>query len=142
MTQTPKIPTLSAATRYPSKNGRLIPENARKAMYEAFRAHTDEVREVLVSILRDEDADKGHRIAAGKEILSRGYGQAPSVEVIEAVFRHEHAFNADALRQWPQSKLDELQAMLAGLITVQGDTIDATPNESAEHAPTRRTRRT
>jgi hypothetical protein len=117
----------------------MIPVSARKVLYDSFRAHTDEVRDVLLSILRNDEADNGHRIQAGKEILNRGWGQAPSIEIIEAAFKHEHTFNADALRQLPPKQLEQLEAMLAALIQVPGDqALDVTPNESAEHAPSGR----
>jgi hypothetical protein len=107
---------------------RTVPEAARKAMYAAFREHADEVREVLVSILRDETADKGHRIQAGKEILNRGFGQAPSIDIIEASFRHDHTFSPEVLRQFPPQKLAALEAMLAELIVVpESEVIDHEP---------------
>ena len=85
---------------------------------------------MLLGIVRDDDADNGHRIQAGKEILNRGFGQAPSIEIIEAAFRHEHSLNLDALRQLPPKQLAELESVLAKLIQVPDEPVDVTPNES------------
>lgn len=98
---------------------RKIPLKTRQQAYAEFRQHTDEVRETLLEILRDDTADKGHRISAGKEILARGWGSVPSYQIIEAVFEHKHDFNPDALKQLPQDKLRDLEATLATLIQVE-----------------------
>lgn len=89
---------------------------ARKEVYEKFRAHTDEVRERLISIIRDPESDNGHAIAAGKEILLRGWGAVPNTTVIEALFTHQHVINVDALRQMPQDQLNQLESTLARLV--------------------------
>lgn len=89
----------------------------RKEFYRAFREETDRVREVLVGILLDEDADNGHRIQAGKEILNRGWGAAPQVSVIEAVFTQEHTINADSLKQMTTEELKAMEGFLTRLVT-------------------------
>jgi hypothetical protein len=112
----------------------------RRAMYEMFRAHTEEARDRLLEILRDPDADNGHVIQAAKEILNRGWGAAPQIQVIEEVFRHEVSFNVDKLRQLPSEQLTQLEATLARLIEVEDAEViehrPTTTNESASHAPT------
>lgn len=128
--KTPRIPKGRGPTDYPAPAGRGVPMNARREMYETFRAHMDEVREVLVSILRDEEADAGHRIQAGKEILSRGYGAVPNIEIVEQVFKHEHSLDMDALRNLPKKDLDALEAVLTRFIKVDADAIDAEVIES------------
>jgi len=92
---------------------------ARREVYEKFRAHTDEVLERLLGILRDDEADHGHVIAAGKEILSRGWGAVAQHHVIEAMFEHKHLVNVDAIRQLPSEELTRLEASLSRLIEVQ-----------------------
>jgi hypothetical protein len=110
----------------------------RRQFYESFRAHTDEVREVLLSILRDDEADNGHRIQAGKEILNRGWGAAPQVNIVEAALQHHVTLNTDALKQLPKDELARLESTLVRLIEVpDAEVIEATANESAEHAPQR-----
>ena len=106
-------------TRAKAPDARHIPLRSRQEMYAAFREHTNEVRETFLEILRDDTADKGHRINAGKEILARGWGSVPSYQIIEAVFEHKHTFNPDALKQLPQDKLVDLELMLTSLIQVE-----------------------
>jgi hypothetical protein len=110
----------------------------RRQFYESFRAHTDEVRETLLTILRDSDADNGHRIQAGKEILNRGWGAAPQVSIVEAALQHNITFNDGRLNQMPKHELEKLESLLVHLIEVpDAEVIEATANESAEHAPQR-----
>lgn len=92
----------------------------RREMYEKFREHTDEVRDVLIGILKDPEADTGHRIQAGKEILSRGWGAAPQVNVIEEVFRAEVSFNTDNLKNLTSEELKAAEAALTLLISPEG----------------------
>jgi hypothetical protein len=111
---------------------------ARKRMYESFQAHTDEVRERLISIIRNDDLAPADHIAAGKEILARGWGAVPQMQVIEAMFQHQHTFNMDAIRQMPADQLQQLEAALVRVLQVpDAEVIDATPNESTRHAPLR-----
>lgn len=125
----PKTPA-SIAKGTPKPSASSITPRARREMYDSFRAHTQEVRETLVAILRDETADKGHRIQAGKEILNRGWGQAPSIEVVEQVFKHEHSFDLEALRNMPAKDLAALERAFSLLI--RADVPDA---EVIEHKP-------
>jgi hypothetical protein len=91
---------------------------ARREVYEKFQAHTDEVLERLLSILRDDEADHTAVIAAGKEILARGWGSVPQHHVIEAMFEHRHVIDVDALRQLPADDLTRLEASLSRLIEI------------------------
>jgi hypothetical protein len=112
-----------------------VPPAARREMYEAFREHWQEVRDMLIGIVRDDEADNGHRIQAGKEILNRGFGQAPSIEIIEAAFKHELSISPDALRQLPPKQLAQFEAILATLVQVADqDTIDAVPVETGNES--------
>jgi hypothetical protein len=125
-------PVTKARTKRPSSKVSFsqVPAAARKQLYASFREHTEEVKETLLSILRDEEADNKHRIQAGKEILNRGWGQAASVEIIEAVFKHEHSISLDGLKQLSSAQLTELEAMLSKVVT--GDVIDAEVVEQVE----------
>jgi hypothetical protein len=71
--------------------------------------------------MRDEEKDTGHRIQAGKEILARGWGQVPSVEIIEATLKVSHEVDTTALKQMSQSELDAVSLALAKMIRVPGD---------------------
>ena len=117
-------PIVSSQVRTPGigKGGHKIRGTAaqRREMYETFRAETDRVREVLVSILLDDEADNGHRIQAGKEILNRGWGAAPQVNVIEEVFRHEVSFNAENLKQMTNDEIKAMEGFLARLVSPEG----------------------
>lgn len=124
----PKIPRLPK-TRYPT--GRTVPEAARRQVYEAFRAHADEVREMLIGFVRNEDIDPGHRIAAGREILNRGFGTAPSVEIVEKTFKVDLTISDEKLKQLSN---DELHATLAVLQRVITDP-NAEDAEVIEHMP-------
>jgi hypothetical protein len=137
---TRQAPIIKAGARVPGigKGGHSTRGTAaqRREFYEQFRAHTQEVRDRLLEIIRDPDADNGHVIQAAKEILNRGWGAAPQVQVIEEVFRHEVTFNVDKLRQLPSEQLTQLEATLSRLIEVDdAEVIDVRPNESAGHAP-------
>jgi hypothetical protein len=116
----PAIPQMQK-TEYPAATGRLIPENARREMYAKWRTYTDEVMQFLVGVMRDEKKDTGHRIQAGKEILSRGWGQVPNVEIIEATLRVSHEVDTSALKQMSQAELDAVSLALAKMIRVPGD---------------------
>jgi hypothetical protein len=132
-------PIIRAQTRTPGigKGGQKVRGTAaqRREFYEKFREHTEEVRDRLLEILRDPDADNGHVIQAAREILNRGWGAAPQVQVLEAVFQHQHVLNTDALRQLPAEDLARLEGTLARLVEVEDAEVIETPNESAEHAP-------
>lgn len=127
----PKIPRLPK-TQYPAPRGRTVPESARRKMYESFRQHGDEVREMLIGFVRDDTIDPGHRIAAGKEILNRGFGTAPNIEIIEQSFKHQHSFDMDAIKQMPAEELAVLEAAITRFIKIDEDAIDA---EVIEHKP-------
>ena len=116
----PAIPAMRP-TEYPAAAGRLIPENARREMYAKWRTYTDEVMQFLVDVVRDDTKDTGHRIQAGKEILSRGWGQVPNVEIIEATLKVTHEVDASALAQMSQAELDAVSLALAKMIRVPGD---------------------
>ena len=129
------VPKRKGVLSPPRMDGRHLPAKARAKLYESFQAHTDEVREMLIGIVRDDTADNGHRIQAGKEILSRGWGQAPNVEIIEATFKHQHTFNPDALRQMSAQQLAAAEAALTMLMRIpDAEVLDVTPNESSDHA--------
>lgn len=117
-------PIISSQARTPGigKGGHKVRGTAaqRREMYETFRAETARVREVLVNILLDEEADNGHRIQAGKEILNRGWGAAPQVNVIEEVFRHEVSFNAENLKQMTDAEIKAMEGFLARLVSPEG----------------------
>lgn len=105
-----------------------VPMSARRQMYELFRAHTEEMRDVLLGIARDKLAEPAPRVQAAKEILNRGWGQAPNIEIIEAAFKHEHTLNLDALKQLPARQLAELELLLASMVQVKdADVIEGTP---------------
>jgi hypothetical protein len=116
----PTIPGL-AKTEYPANTGRLIPENARRVSYAKWREYTEEVMQFMVGVMRDEEKDTGHRIQAGKEILARGWGQVPSVEIIEATLKVSHEVDTTALKQMSQTELDAVSLALAKMIRVPGD---------------------
>jgi len=107
-----------------------VTARARREVYEKFRAHTDEVLEMLVGIVRNEEEDTPSRIAAGKEILSRGWGAVAQTHVIEALFQVEHSVKAELLRQLPPAELAQLELSLARLIEVQdADVIEGEATE-------------
>lgn len=107
-----------------------VTARARREVYEKFRAHTDEVLEMLVGIVRNDEADDTSRIAAGKEILSRGWGAVAQTHIIEALFEHKQIIDVSALRQLPQDQLTQLEASLARLVDVQyADVIDGEATE-------------
>lgn len=116
----PAIPTMRA-TEYPAAAGRLVPENARREMYAKWRTYTKEVMDFLVGVVRDDEKDTGHRIQAAKEILSRGWGQVPNVEIIEATLRVSHEVDTSALAQMSQAELDAVALALSRMIRVPGD---------------------
>lgn len=124
----PKIPKLKKQL-YPT--GRTVPEAARREVYAAFRAHADEVREMLIGFVRDEDLDPQHRIAAGREILNRGLGTAPSVEIVEKTLKVDLSFSEDRIKQLSN---EELRTALdvVGRLVLDSDTEDA---EVVEHKP-------
>lgn len=124
----PKIPRL-AKTQYPT--GRTVPEAARREVYASFRQHADEVREMLIGFVRDEELDPSHRIMAGKEILNRGLGTAPSVEIVEKTLKVDLSFSDDKIKQMSSAELQvAIDVMQRLLIDPQAD--DA---EVIEHDP-------
>lgn len=54
---------------------------------EKARDMADEVLSVLKHIVMSEHEDAAVRVAAGKEILARGLGAAPSVEIVEQTLK-------------------------------------------------------
>lgn len=111
--KTPKIPKLQKH-QYPT--GRTVPEAARREVYAAFRAHADEVREMLIGFVRNEALDPQHRIMAGKEILNRGLGTAPSVEIVERTLKVDLSFSDDKIRQLSNDELRATIAILGKLV--------------------------
>lgn len=125
---TPKIPRLPK-TQYPT--GRTVPEAARREVYALFRAEAEGVLGVLKEIVYDEMMDPGHRIAAGKEILNRGLGTAPNVEIVEKTLKVDLTISDEKIKQLSN---DELQATLAVLQRVIADP-NAEDAEVIEHKP-------
>lgn len=117
-------PIISSQARTPGigKGGHKVRGTAaqRREMYSLFRQETERVREVLVNILLDEEADNGHRIQAGKEILNRGWGAAPQVSVLEAVFTQEHSINTESLKQMTDDEIRVMEGFLARLVSPEG----------------------
>lgn len=130
MARRPRIPKLPE-TRYPSNTGRTVPEAARREVYAMFRAEAEGVLGVLKDIVYNHEMDPGHRIAAGKEILNRGLGTAPNVEIVEKTLKIEHVVNGDAVRQMPDAELRTLMSSLTKLMTGP----DAEDAEIIEHKP-------
>lgn len=128
-----KLPKMR--TPIPNKDARALTPRARKRLYEQFQAHTDEVREVLLEILRNPEADDGDRIRAGKEILNRGWGQSPSVSIVDATLKVQDQISPEALNQMSPRELQVLESALAKLIHVPDAEVLEIGNESAEHAP-------
>lgn len=124
----PKIPRLP---RHQYPTGRTVPEAARREVYAAFRQHADEVREMLIGFVRDETLDPQHRIAAGKEILNRGLGTAPNVEIVEKTLKVDLSFSEDKIKQLTN---DELRTALdvMGKLVLRPEAEDA---EIIEHRP-------
>ena len=131
------VPT-SPPARVPTsgKGGHEVRGSAaqRRAFYESFRAHTDEARERLMGIIRNVESDDGHVIQAAKEVLARGWGGVPQVQVIEAALKVDHGVSRDALRGMPQADLQKLEALLSRLVEVRdAEVIEGTPvTESGE----------
>lgn len=124
----PEIPKLRRS-QYPQ--GRTVPEAARREVYAAFRAHADEVREMLIGFVRDDEIDPGHRIAAGKEILNRGLGTAPNVEIVDKTLKLDVHFSDDRIKQMPS---DELSRLLDGFKKLL-DNPDGQDAEVIDHEP-------
>lgn len=116
----PTIPALKQ-NEYPKNTGRLIPEHARRVDYARWRAYTDEVRDFLVAVMRDGSKETRDRIRAAEEILRRGWGQAPTVDVIEATLRVTHEVDVTALRRMSQTELDALALAFTKLVQLPGD---------------------
>ena len=109
----------------PKAAGRLMPERARRELYGKFQAHTDEALDTIRSIMLDNEAADSDRLAAAKEILNRGWGQAPNVNIVDATMKVEQSFNFDNLRQMSTEDLAFASKFLA---KVTGE------NESDDHA--------
>lgn len=112
----------------------------RREFYEMARKHTVEVIETLIGIVRDDEADNGHRIQAGKELLNRGWGAAPQTHVVEQSMEHKLSLNADAIRQMSDDEIALYQKMITRMVRASVEDAEIiegeTTNESASHAPT------
>lgn len=124
----PKVPKLKR-NQYPQ--GRTVPEAARREVYALFRAETEGVLGVLKEIVYDDKADPGHRIAAGKEILNRGWGTAPNVEIVDKTLKLDVHFSDDRIKQMPS---DELSRLLDGFKKLL-DGPDGQDAEIIDHEP-------
>ena len=116
--------------QYP-QGSRTVPERARREMYESFRQHADEVREMLIGLVRDTEIDPGHRIMAGKEILNRGFGTAPNVEIIEKTLKVDMRISDDRIKQLSDAELQAYLTVIEKLV-IDPDAEDA---EVIEHYP-------
>lgn len=117
-------PIISSQARTPGigKGGHKVRGTAaqRREFYEKARQHTDEIIERLMGIIRDKEADKGHVIQAAKEMLNRGWGAAPQVSVLEAVFTQEHSINTESLKQMTDDEIRVMEGFLARLVSPEG----------------------
>lgn len=122
-----------------------MPERARRILYEKFQAHTDEAIGTILEIMRNDEANDSDRLAAAKELLNRGWGQAPNVNIVDATLKVEHNFNSDRLKQMTPEELAAFEGLLARVVgedenesakhaLIDAEVVD-TPNESAGHAP-------
>ena len=117
-------PIISSQVRAPGigKGGHNVRGTAaqRREFYEKARQHTDEIIDRLMGIIRDDEADNGHVIQAAKEMLNRGWGAAPQVSVLEAVFTQEHTINTENLKQMTNDELKAMEGFLARLVSPEG----------------------
>lgn len=117
-------PIISSQARTPGigKGGHKVRGTAaqRREFYEKARQHTDEIIDRLMGIIRDDEADNGHVIQAAKEMLNRGWGAAPQVSVLEAVFTQEHTINTESLKQMTNDELKIMEGFLARLVSTEG----------------------
>ena len=117
-------PIISSQVRTPGigKGGHKVRGTAaqRREFYEKARQHTDEIIDRLMGIIRDDEADNGHVIQAAKEMLNRGWGAAPQVSVLEAVFTQEHTINTENLKQMTNDELKAMEGFLARLVSTEG----------------------
>ena len=117
-------PIISSQARTPGigKGGHKVRGTAaqRREFYEKARQHTDEIIERLMGIIRDDEADNGHVIQAAKEMLNRGWGAAPQVSVLEAVFTQEHTINTESLKQMTDDEIRVMEGFLARLVSTEG----------------------
>lgn len=83
-----------------------------------FAARAEEALNVLVEIMHDTKADRGHRIAAAKEVLNRGLGQAPSYSVVktDTEIRHTTTVSVESLKAMDSGQLQALISTLGGLL--------------------------
>jgi len=58
-------------------------QEEREASMTIFKQATEDARDALLAILRDDTNPADARVAAAKEILARGWGAVPSASVIE-----------------------------------------------------------
>jgi hypothetical protein len=117
-------PIIASQARTPGigKGGHKVRGTAaqRREFYEKARQHTDEIIDRLMAIIRDEEADNGHVIQAAKEMLNRGWGAAPQVSVLEAVFTQEHTINTESLKQMSDDEIRVMEGFLARLVSTEG----------------------
>jgi hypothetical protein len=108
------------------------PKRMQKEVIEKFRAHTDEVLERFMGIVRDPDADYSSVIAAGKEIFARGHGAVAQHTVIEAMFTRRDVIDVAKLGQMSDDELRFAEQFFARMLAPPDDIEDA---EVIEHDP-------
>jgi len=97
----------------------------RREFYEKARAYTDEVLQTLIEIVRDDAQAASDRIAAGKELLNRGWGAAPQVHLVDQTMEHRLSLDVDALRQMSDADIAAYRRLLTTMMQVRGDVMDA-----------------
>lgn len=114
----PRLPKPKTLSDKESSFARHAPLAARQAMYARFREHTETVLQTLLDIVNNDEADPGHRIAAGKEILNRGWGSVPQHHIVEQSLEHRVTVNTAALGALTQAQLLELESVMVTLLGV------------------------
>lgn len=110
-----------------SQTRNVISKEVREQGHRKFLVHADEAIETLLGIMRNDEADHGHRISASKEILVRAYGQAPTFANIltETMKNDRPPISEEAVRALTDEQLTQYAQLTKLILTTDENTIDA-----------------
>ena len=110
-----------------SRGQSVVTKETRRFAHEMYLQHAQEALDTLLEILRNSEADHGHRITAAKEINMRAFGQAPSFSnVITEMHQNTKPLISDeAIQALSDDDLMQYAGLIRKIVNAEENTIAA-----------------
>ena len=129
----------AAVKKKPGRPPGLTHVTQRNVRYvqKLFQEHAQEAMDVMLGIMRDDEADHAVKLKAANDILNRGFGTPVSTQVIMQLDEKDQVSPVSGA-QIGVASTDELQSVLSTLqrfLESESKTVDVTPVVMPEGYP-------